>query len=143
MSRQQKLDLHDSLHEGRAPQVRMAAKVEVRGTYPTVSKSSGYGSTGSKVSYGSTGSSAGYGSVGSLQVGSYFNGGIVVAISEPRTVVAPTAVEEQKVERPVAAPVKASCPCGVDCKCGPNCDCNENKKQVFIRKEDFEQMPLI
>jgi hypothetical protein len=131
----------------------------VRGVYQSVSnvKASGnctgsqsYGSTGkAAVSYGSNGSSVTYGSTGSSvsysgpQVGRYFNGELVVAVGEPKPVVAPAVVAEPKIERPVAAPVKASCPCGVDCKCGPNCDCNESKKQVFIRKEDFEQMPLI
>jgi hypothetical protein len=58
MSRQQKLDLHDSLHEGTAPAVRRASAVVVRGTYPSVSSSSGYGSSGSKVNYGSSGGSS-------------------------------------------------------------------------------------
>lgn len=68
MSRQQMLDLHDSLHEGTAPSVRAAAKVMVRGTYGRVSsqEAKGFGSTGSNaVGFGSVGSRQSFGSVGS------------------------------------------------------------------------------
>lgn len=59
MSRQQKLDLHDSLHEGTAPAVRRSSSVVVRGAYQSVGGTVSYGSTGSSVkSYGSTGSAA-------------------------------------------------------------------------------------
>jgi hypothetical protein len=78
----------------------------------------GYGSTGSQVSYGSVGSQVSYGSVGSV---------IVQPVKE--------------VPAPVTA--KASCPCSDKCECYPKCECNESNKQVFIRKEDFEPMPLI
>jgi hypothetical protein len=95
MSRQQKLDLHDSLHEGTAPAVRRASAVVVRGTYPTVSSSSGYGSAGSRVSYGSTGSKVSYGSSGSRvgygSSGSSFrvggtdrDGAVITSIEQPK-----------------------------------------------------------
>lgn len=48
LTRQQKLDLHDSLHEGTAAKAR----------YPTVSSAVGYGSSGSVASGGSAGSLA-------------------------------------------------------------------------------------
>lgn len=59
MSRQQKLDLHDSLHEGTASKAR----------YPSVSSAVGYGSSGSVVGGGST---------GSLVVGSRLSDGSIV-----------------------------------------------------------------
>lgn len=46
MSRQQKLDLHDSLHEGTAPAVRRSQSVVVHGAYPSVQGTVSYGSSG-------------------------------------------------------------------------------------------------
>lgn len=64
MTRQQKLDLHDSLHEGTAPAVRTNVLPRVRTNYSTNATGTvSYGSTGTKsggssgtVTYGSTGS---------------------------------------------------------------------------------------
>ncbi len=59
MTRQQKLDLHDSLHEGTAPAVRRAPFTSRAGYQTvTVSKSGSYGSCGgTRVNYGSSGGS--------------------------------------------------------------------------------------
>jgi len=56
MTRQQKLDVHDSLHEGTVPTVRKAP-ITSRAGYQTVTTAKSYGSCGMRVNYGSSGGS--------------------------------------------------------------------------------------
>lgn len=152
MTRQQKLDLHDSLHEGTA-----------KSNYQSVGYSVGYGSSGYKScgssgsrAYGSNGGSGGYGSSGSsFRVGGRDIDGRVISSIGP---VGKPVFSVQPV--PSAAP-KATCACGEKCQCnagGGKCPCGddmtswsrpnldfatESLKQYYVRREDVESIPAI
>lgn len=159
MTRQQKLDYHDSLHEGTAG----ASAYQSAGYYCVGYGSSGrsygsagYGSSGYKASYGSSGSRASYGSSGGggFVVGGRDKDGLVItSISPPGKPVFSSPV-------PTAAP-KATCSCGEKCQCnagGGKCPCSDDltswgrpnldfaiepTKQMYVRKQDVESMPAI
>lgn len=160
------IELHNSLHGGgnwtwpggtaQSLKDHLATKhgVASRGTYPRVgygssgSKSS-YGSSGSKMNYGSTGSKVNYGSFGSYplgytgpRVGDRYNGGVVVAVVEKPAPPVMQVAQESSVP-PTIAPTDHGCPCGPNCTCGPDCDCGTSKKQLLVRKEDFEPCPQL
>jgi len=112
MTHAQKLDLHDSLHEGTrgvAAYRAIRTEAEYRGNYPAVASSVGYGSSGVRLSgYGSSGSRVGLGSSGSLVVGTVLPDGAVV-----------TSVG-------VTVPAKVGCGCGC-----PNCTCGQAVEKAF------------
>lgn len=88
MSRQEKLNLHDALHEGDSvARYPAQSSVNIR---------TGYGSAGTSVSagYGSTGSAirTGYGSTGSFAVGQVYKGEVIASIAP---VFAPRATDVQ------------------------------------------------
>jgi len=151
MTRQQKLDYHDSLHEGTAG----ASAYQSVGYYCVGYGSSGrsygsagygssgrsygsagygssgrsygsagYGSSGYKASYGSSGYRASYGSSGGggFVVGGRDKDGLVItSISPPGKPVFSSPV-------PTAAP-KATCSCGEKCQCnagGGKCPCSDD-----------------
>lgn len=147
MTRQQKLDYHDSLHEGTASTYQSVGYSVGYGSSGRSYGCVGYGSSGYKASYGSSGSRASYGSSGGsgFVVGGRDKDGLVItSISPPGKPVFSTPV-------PTAAP-KATCSCGEKCPCSddltswgrPNLDfAIEPTKQMYVRKQDVESMPAI
>ncbi len=155
MTRQQKLDYHDSLHEGTASSYQSVGYSAGYGSSGRNYGCVGYGSSGYKASYGSSGSRASYGSSGGsgFMVGGRDKDGLVITSIGP-------------VGKPVFSTVptvatKATCSCGEKCQCnagGGKCPCSDDltswgrpnldfaiepTKQMYVRKQDVESMPAI